>query len=198
MNGTNLIRGAIALTIPSLLLACTRNPAEQAAEERREADRAQAEANQERREADRAQVEASTERREKLDEGRADPKIQPNQPEAKTDRARSDEPSTNAVNAVKGLEAKSVQQITAARCEREQKCGNVGPGEDYTSASVCQQKVGAEWANELNAYDCPGGIVTKELQECLEEIKNEDCGSPFETLGRIVACRSSDLCKSVE
>lgn len=184
MNGTNLLRGAIALTIPSLLFACTRSPAEREAEARREAEE--------------ARVEANADRREKLEERRAEPKIQPNQPEAKPDRAGSDEPSTNAVNAVKGLEAKSVRLITEARCQREEKCGNVGPGKDYFSASVCQQKIGADWQNELNSYDCPGGIVTKELEECLEEIKNEDCASPFETLGRVVACRSSDLCKSLD
>lgn len=42
-----------------------------------------------------------------------------------------------------------------------------------------------------------GGIVLKEFDECLEEVRNEDCDAPFNTLGRIAACRESDICKSL-
>jgi len=196
MNRSNLVRGAIALTIPCLFLACTRSSAEKAEEERREAERAQVEANTERREAEKAQIEANAERRHDLEEARTDPKIQANEPESNVPANR--EPTTNATDTVKGLAASSVRLITEARCHREEKCGNIGPGEKYASDSICQQKIGADWQQELNSYDCPGGVVVKELNECLEEIKNENCSSPFDTLGRIVACRSSDICKSVK
>ena len=201
MNRSNLVRGAIALTIPCLVLACTRSSEERAEEERREAEKAQVEANTERREAEKAQIEANAERRHELEEARTDPKIQANEPES--DRQGSNqpsdrEPSTNAADAVKGLAASSVRLITEARCHREEKCGNIGPNEKYASISICQQKIGADWQQELNSYDCPGGVVVKELNECLAEIKNEDCSSPFDTLGRIVACRSSDICKAAK
>jgi hypothetical protein len=39
--------------------------------------------------------------------------------------------------------------------------------------------------------------VEKELDECLEEIRNEDCGNPFDTLGRLAACRENDICKAM-
>lgn len=191
MNGKNLLRGAIVLTLPPLFFACTRSAADREETAREEAAEAQEETAEARQAAAEARTAAERERREKLEEQRVEPKIQPNQPE-------SDEPSTNAANAVKGLAADSVRLITEARCVREEKCGNVGPGQDHASISVCQQKIGADWQNELNSYDCPGGIVVKELNECLEEIKNEDCASPFDTLGRIVACRSSDICKAVK
>ncbi|WP_438031284.1 DUF6184 family natural product biosynthesis lipoprotein [Sorangium sp. So ce233] len=44
--------------------------------------------------------------------------------------------------------------------------------------------------------ECPGGIDSNELNECLQEIGNDDCNNPLDTLGRIVACRSSDLCRA--
>jgi len=201
MNRSNLVRGAIALTIPCLFLGCTRSSAERAEEERKEAERAQVEANTERREAEKAQIEANAERRDELEEARTDPKIQANEPESNRPDSQAPgnrEPTTNAADAVKGLAASSVRLITEARCQREEKCGNIGAGEKYASVSICQQKVGAEWQQELNAYDCPGGVVVKELNECLEEVKNEDCSSPFDTLGRIVACRSSDICKAAK
>lgn len=196
MNRSNLVRGAIALTIPCLALACTRSSAERAEEERREAEKAQVEANTERREAEKAQIEANAERRHELEEARTDPSIHANEPESKQPSDR--EPTTNTADAVKGLAASSVRLITEARCHREEKCGNIGPNEKYASVSICQQKIGADWQQELNSYDCPGGVVVKELNECLEEIKNENCSSPFDTLGRIVACRSSDICKAVK
>jgi recombination DNA repair RAD52 pathway protein len=186
MNGTNILRTAIALTIPTLLFACTRSEAERREDVREaegEAREARAEANAERRE-------ETAERREDV-ERRTEPRIQPNEPEAT-------KPVTNAAEAVKGLTAASVKSITEARCMREEKCGNIGPGQDYASTSACQQKISADWRDELNAYDCPGGVVAKEFNECIEEIKNEDCSSPFDTLGRVVACRSSDLCKALE
>ena len=186
MNGTKILRTAVVLTFPTLLFACTRSEAERREDVREaegKAQEARAEANEERRE-------ETKERREDV-ERRTEPRIQPNEPEAT-------KPVTNAAEAVKGLTAASVKAITEARCVREEKCGNVGPGQDYSSTKACQEKISADWRDELNAYDCPGGVVTKELSECLEEIKNEDCASPFDTLGRVVACRSSDLCKALD
>src|SRR6187402_2486577 len=153
MNRTNILRTAVVLTFPTLLFACTRSEAERQAdvrEEEGEAQKARAEANAERRE-------ETKERREDV-ERRTEPRIQPNEPEAT-------KPVTNAAEAVKGLTAASVKAITEARCVREGKCGNIGPGQDYASASECQQKISADWRDELNAYDCPGGVVTKELSE---------------------------------
>jgi hypothetical protein len=194
MNGTNMLRTAIALTIPALLFACKRSEPERQADVREaesEAQEARAEANAERREENAERREENAERREENAERRTEPRIQPNEPEAT-------KPVTNAAEAVKGLTAASVKAITEARCVREEKCGNIGPGQDYSSARACQEKISADWRDELNAYDCAGGVVVKELNECIEEIKNEDCSSPFDTLGRVVACRSSDLCKAVK
>lgn len=144
------------------------------------------------------QEEAAEERvdqREELRDKAEEAKINANTAE---ERPSTNEPSTNAATAKKGLQAATVKQIADARCAREQKCGNLGTDKDYASAEVCQAKITEKWSDELNAYECPGGVVQKELGECLEEIKNEDCDSPFDTLGRIVACRSSDICKAID
>lgn len=111
---------------------------------------------------------------------------------------RADERVTNEATATKGLQAQAVQQIAEARCARESRCGNIGVDEDYSSAEQCQAKISEEWRDELNAYDCPGGVVMKEFQECLGEIQSEDCSSPFDTLGRVMACRQSDICKAID
>jgi len=88
-------------------------------------------------------------------------------------------------------------RIAEARCDLEQKCNKIGVGKDYADRNACTAKIKQRWQDELNFRDCPGGIDTKELNECLTEIRNNNCGNPLDTLGRIMACRSSDLCLHV-
>lgn len=119
-------------------------------------------------------------------------------PDEGGDRMRAgNEPSTNAATAQPGFQSEAVRKIADARCDREERCGEIGEDEDYTSRIDCRSKIRSEWAEELNEYECPGGIVMKEFDECLEEIRNEDCANPFDTLGRIIACRSGDICKAL-
>jgi hypothetical protein len=86
--------------------------------------------------------------------------------------------------------------ITRERCAREERCKNVGAGKDYESTTICQTKTREHWKDDLSSYECPGGIVQKELDEGLEEIRDDDCNDPLDTLGRLAACRSSDICKA--
>jgi hypothetical protein len=90
-----------------------------------------------------------------------------------------------------------VQRLSSARCERELRCNNVGNDRKFVSRDQCLSKIGNDLREELNAWDCKGGIDTKELEECLTEIRNEDCGNPLDTVGRLVACRSGDMCKAM-
>jgi hypothetical protein len=90
----------------------------------------------------------------------------------------------------------AIQTIANARCAREARCNNVGASKRWSNDAACRNDLSAKGRDELRAAECPGGIVQKELRECLEEIQNEDCNNPLDTLGRLAACRSSDLCKS--
>ena len=90
----------------------------------------------------------------------------------------------------------AIQTLANTRCERETRCNNVGGSKRWASAEACRGDLVAKGRDELRAAECPGGVVQKELQECLAEIRNEDCNNPLDTLGRLAACRSSDLCKA--
>lgn len=52
----------------------------------------------------------------------------------------------------------------------------------------------ASFSDDLNPSECRAGVDRGELRECLEEVRNESCGNPVDTLERVVACRASDLC----
>ena len=90
----------------------------------------------------------------------------------------------------------AIQNLVNARCEREARCNNVGPGKQWASAEACRSDLTAKNRDELKASECPGGIVQKELDECLADVRKETCDSPLDTLTRLAACRSSDLCKA--
>ena len=94
-----------------------------------------------------------------------------------------------------GGEARSAtRSIADARCDREQRCENVGDGKKYASDEVCENQIRGDWANDLNAYECPNGIVDAELDECLAAIRAEECNSPFDTLSRVTACTAGQIC----
>jgi hypothetical protein len=88
----------------------------------------------------------------------------------------------------------AVRSIATARCERESRCKNLGADAKYASKEDCLDRVRADWAGELSVYECPNGLVTAELDECLEDIRDEDCGNPFDTLARTMSCSKSEIC----
>jgi Family of unknown function (DUF6184) len=113
------------------------------------------------------------------------------------DKSQSPERSPNDARVEPPVPVGSaVDSIVQARCDREARCNNIGTDREYTNRDACLSEVRADWRDDLNFTDCPGGVDSKELNECMEEIRAESCGNPFDTLGRLVACRSSDLCRS--
>lgn len=85
-------------------------------------------------------------------------------------------------------------QITDARCAREQRCENIGDNKKYSSMDDCRATVRAEWKDDLNGVECPNGIDQTELDQCLGEIRGEDCGDPLDALSRVAACTTGQIC----
>lgn len=111
----------------------------------------------------------------------------------KSDREAAD-PGTTTVTGAAVSNDSAVARITAARCAREASCNNVGTDKRFTTQETCTQKIQGDLKNDLNAQECPRGIDQKELNECLAEIKSEDCNNPIDKIERLAACRTSDLC----
>jgi hypothetical protein len=89
----------------------------------------------------------------------------------------------------------ATESIAMSRCQREQTCNNVGDDKKYSSASDCLTRIRADWKEDLNARECPGGVNQKQLDECLTKIRNEDCSSPFDTLSRVSECTAGQICE---
>jgi hypothetical protein len=116
-----------------------------------------------------------------------------NTPPVRRDDVRRDDDARGMAPASRVLPA--AESIADARCLREQRCNNIGADRKYSSLNDCATRVRNDWKDDLNTRECPAGVDQKELNECLTEIRNEDCNNPFDSLGRIAACTAAQICE---
>jgi hypothetical protein len=90
--------------------------------------------------------------------------------------------------------AAAVADIVDARCELEEHCANIGPGQKFDSRAACGSKMQGETAVTLNTADCPLGVERRKLDACVSSILAQDCGNMFDALSRWNACRDGQIC----
>jgi len=88
----------------------------------------------------------------------------------------------------------AVVDIVHARCDLEQQCANVGPGQKFDTRDACESKMQGTTASALNIQDCPLGVNNKKLETCLANIRAEECTSLFDSMSRWNACRNGQIC----
>lgn len=88
----------------------------------------------------------------------------------------------------------AVGEITSARCTREEKCNNIGQGKKFADRASCEREVHQNTMSDLRESEC-AGVVRKELDECLDEVKNQACGNPIDAIARLTACTRGQLCR---
>jgi len=104
--------------------------------------------------------------------------------------------SASAVAEVRETEnGSAVDSIAEARCARESRCDNIGGDKKYSSTEDCIARIREDWKGDLDARACPSGVNDTQLNECLSEVRSEECGSPFDTLERVAACTAGQICK---
>ena len=101
---------------------------------------------------------------------------------------------TSVTSAQRKGDASVVDRLAGARCDQEQGCNNVGPNAKYASRTVCMDQIRGSIGNDLNAYNCPGGLDGNAVDRCTAAIKSEECSHPFDTLTRYDKCRTGALC----
>jgi hypothetical protein len=102
---------------------------------------------------------------------------------------------TDGVQTVSAETRSAAASLTQARCSREQRCENIGAGKKYSSFADCEAEIGNAWREDLNDRECSRGVNQSQLDECLTEVRNEECGNPFDSLGRIAACTQAQICE---
>ncbi len=106
----------------------------------------------------------------------------------------SEERASSGMMASESDRQSQIRQLSTARCDREERCKNVGKSRKYDSREQCLQKLDAKNQEDLGPEECTKGIEQEKLSTCLKAIQEEECNSPLDSLSRIVSCRSSALC----
>ena len=88
----------------------------------------------------------------------------------------------------------SVAKIARARCDREVRCGNVGPNEKFPTREDCVSRTESAKRGDLNSDECTLGVSQSGLVACLDAIREEDCGNPLDSIARLNACRTGNVC----
>jgi hypothetical protein len=89
---------------------------------------------------------------------------------------------------------RSAKVIAAARCEREVRCNNVGADGAFASQEECVASVEPATRSQLEARQCPAGVEQVELDECVEEVRDQDCTSTTGSIELVAECSTSELC----
>lgn len=88
----------------------------------------------------------------------------------------------------------AIQRIVAARCAREGACNNVGADKHFVDNDACARSLHSKLADDLKPSECPRGIDAEVVDKCTEAIRTESCNNPIDTISRLAACRTSDMC----
>jgi hypothetical protein len=100
--------------------------------------------------------------------------------------------NTTGAYAVNNQEA--VRKLTDARCERAKACNQLGEKEKYADEAACKRENRHDLESDYRVGECPGGVRENKLDHCLQEIRNEKCGNPFDKISRLETCRTGALC----
>ena len=88
----------------------------------------------------------------------------------------------------------AVARLTAGRCQRELDCNTIGMGKKFDDLGACEREVGHDLKSELRPANCPYGVRGDRLEQCLQELRNEKCGNPLDTVSRLTTCRTGRIC----
>jgi hypothetical protein len=88
----------------------------------------------------------------------------------------------------------AVSHIVKARCAREASCGFISSDAKWASEDACLEVVSREYGDDLTSQDCPDGVDGAKLSQCVDAARNADCGQAIDVIGRVSACRNSQLC----
>jgi hypothetical protein len=113
-----------------------------------------------------------------------------NRREESTSRTRL----TSAQQSAPPVNAASIDAIALARCDREQRCGNIGDEKKFSNRDACLNEIRSKGDNDLTTSACPGGIDTARLETCLDAVRAERCNDLLDWAGRLSECRTDALC----
>jgi hypothetical protein len=163
---------------------------ERRADERRAEER-KAERKAEERRAEERRAEQRVEEQRRLEDRRETERRAEERRDSRQARSVGGDP---ALTPVRATPASALASVATERCDREARCKNIGAKEKYRDRADCIAQMERDKRDDLNSDVCTGGVRQKELADCLQAIRGEDCGNPLDSLTRLTACRAGNLC----
>jgi hypothetical protein len=93
--------------------------------------------------------------------------------------------------------ADAAEEIAQARCNREQRCNNIGADAEFQSREHCLNVIRPDTSHMLAQKPCEYGVSRNELSKCMNDIASERCSGVarvFDRLERFISCRADSLC----
>jgi hypothetical protein len=84
----------------------------------------------------------------------------------------------------------AIDRLGEARCEREARCGRLGPEGSYDTRQQCLDADLMSRLDVLDPANCPNGIRSDLLEACIEAMRTERCDSDSRSSG----CTVQSLC----
>jgi hypothetical protein len=200
-----LLQGACALGLAcAVSTACNKSndrPTVSAAEQRRIDERRAEERRAEERRAGERKAEAEERKAERVaDDRRAEERraeerrADDRRAEERREESRSARLANSVDPTIRATPASAVTILATERCDREMRCKNIGAKEKYKTRAECIAELERDKRDDINSDVCRGGVRQKELNDCLQAIRDESCGNPLDAITRLAACRTGNLC----
>ncbi len=88
----------------------------------------------------------------------------------------------------------AVDEIAAARCEREAECHKIGGNGRYKTQTDCAVNEQRSEFDDIGPKQCGAGIDRDKLDACVSALRTEDC--KMGAIPDVSACNASALCAS--
>jgi hypothetical protein len=102
------------------------------------------------------------------------------------------EPLVPAAGTVQAVD-RAADDLADARCDREQRCMEIGPEKKYSNRDHCLSVMRKEARESLG--ECHRGVDEGDVRQCLATIKDEDCGASLGSLSELKQCGMDDMCE---
>ena len=108
------------------------------------------------------------------------------------ERHESSEPAMTPAARTTPSAERAAEEVTRARCDRAERCEEVGMCALYSSRQHC---LNALWEDSLDQLSsCRSGVDHDAVQECLAEIREHGCEDAIGGFQQYLACKVEDLC----
>jgi hypothetical protein len=87
---------------------------------------------------------------------------------------------------------RAAEQVTRARCDRAERCGEIDRQALFTSRQHCLDQLWRESVAQLSP--CRTGVDDDAVKQCLNEIRQHGCDDAMGGFEQYLACKVDDLC----